>query len=68
LSIDEAQLPAGDVIARVSLSTLNRKDDLGITSKGAVIPSFPMVPGIDLVGFVGESFKISGSTQPQPGV
>ncbi|MBU0788606.1 MAG: oxidoreductase, partial [Gammaproteobacteria bacterium] len=53
--MDEAQLLAGDVSVRVSHSTLNYKDGLAITGKGPVVRSFPMVPGIDLVGVVEES-------------
>lgn len=53
--MDEAQLPAGDVSVRVSHSTLNYKDGLAITGKAPVVRSFPMVPGIDLVGVVEES-------------
>ena len=53
--IDESQLPEGDVTVRVSHSTLNYKDALAITGKGAVVRKFPMVPGIDLVGEVEES-------------
>ncbi len=51
-SLDEAQLPAGDVQVRVQYSTLNYKDGLAITGKGPVVRSFPMVPGIDLAGTV----------------
>lgn len=54
-SIDEAQLPAGDVTIDVAYSTLNYKDGLAITGKGPVVRSFPMVPGIDLVGTVSSS-------------
>jgi acrylyl-CoA reductase (NADPH) len=50
--IDEANLPEGDVTIKVSHSTLNYKDGLAITNKGPVVRSFPMVPGIDLVGTV----------------
>lgn len=53
--LDDAQLPPGDVTVRVSHSTLNYKDGLAITGKGPVVRSFPMVPGIDLVGIVEES-------------
>lgn len=53
--IDEAQLPEGDVTIDVAYSTLNYKDGLAITGKGPVVRSFPMVPGIDLVGTVTES-------------
>jgi acrylyl-CoA reductase (NADPH) len=53
--LDEAQLPAGDVLVQVSHSTLNYKDALAITGKGPVVRQFPMVPGIDLAGTVLES-------------
>jgi len=54
-SIDESQLPEGDVSIDVAYSTLNFKDGLAITGKGPVVRSFPMVPGIDLVGTVTQS-------------
>src|SRR5258708_10434772 len=62
-SLDESQLPAGDVTVRVAYSTLNYKDALAITGKGPVIRSFPMVPGIDLAGTVenaGNSNLVAG--------
>jgi len=54
-SIDDEVLPEGDVTIKVSYSTLNYKDALAITGKAPVIRSFPMVPGIDLVGTVEQS-------------
>lgn len=60
-SLEESQLPAGDVTVRVECSTLNYKDALAITGKGPVVRQFPMVPGIDLAGTVeassSEAFK-----------
>ena len=53
--LDEAQLPAGDVLVQVSHSTLNYKDALAITGKAPVVRSYPMVPGIDFAGAVLES-------------
>src|SRR5882762_1357538 len=53
--IDEADLPAGNVVVRVYYSALNYKDALAITGKSPVVRHFPMVPGIDLVGTVEES-------------
>jgi acrylyl-CoA reductase (NADPH) len=50
--LQEAQLPEGDVTVRVSHSTVNYKDALAITGKGAVARAFPLVPGIDLAGIV----------------
>lgn len=51
-SLDETRLPEGDVKIDVLYSTLNYKDALAITGKSPVVRSFPMVPGIDLVGRV----------------
>lgn len=63
--VDESVLPEGDVTVKVSHSTLNYKDALAITGKGPVVRSFPMVPGIDLVGTVEHSesdkFKVGDS-------
>lgn len=63
--IDDSVLPEGDVTIKVSHSTLNYKDALAITGKGPVVRSFPMVPGIDLVGTVEQSdsdkFKVGDS-------
>lgn len=53
--LDEAQLPAGDVLISVLYSSLNYKDALAITGRGPVIRQFPIVPGIDLVGIVEHS-------------
>lgn len=53
--IDEASLPEGDVTIAVDYSTLNYKDALAINKGAPVVRSFPMVPGIDLVGTVIES-------------
>jgi acrylyl-CoA reductase (NADPH) len=50
--MSEAELPAGDVDVRVEWSTINFKDALAVTGKGAVVRKWPMVPGIDLAGTV----------------
>jgi acrylyl-CoA reductase (NADPH) len=50
--LDEAMLPAGDVDVRVEWSTINYKDALAVTGKGAIVRKWPMVPGIDLAGVV----------------
>ena len=50
--LDESQLPDGDVDVRVEYSTLNYKDALAITGRGAIVRQWPMVPGIDLAGVV----------------
>ena len=42
----------GDVVVRVSHSTINYKDGLAITGKAPVIRRWPMIPGIDFAGVV----------------
>lgn len=54
-SLAEDQLPAGDVTVEVEFSTLNYKDALALTGRSPVVRTWPMVPGIDLVGVVRES-------------
>ena len=51
-SVDESQLPDGDVLIAVRHSTLNYKDGLAITNKGPVVRTWPMVAGIDGAGEV----------------
>ncbi len=53
--VDEAGLPAGDVLVQVACSTLNYKDGLAITNRGPVVRQWPMVAGIDGAGTVLES-------------
>ena len=53
--LDDAQLPAGEVLVQVSHSTLNYKDGLAITGQAPVVRTWPMVPGIDFAGTVLES-------------
>ncbi|MET0334409.1 MAG: MDR family oxidoreductase [Rhizobacter sp.] len=53
--VDEARLPAGDVLVKVDCSTLNYKDGLALTNKAPVVRQWPMVAGIDGAGTVLES-------------
>lgn len=53
--LSREQLPAGDVLVRVSYSTLNYKDGLAVTGQPGIMRKFPMVPGIDFSGVVEES-------------
>ncbi|MCQ8884089.1 oxidoreductase [Pseudoalteromonas agarivorans] len=53
--VQQSDLPDQNVQLNVLYSTLNYKDGLAITGKGPVVRSFPMVPGIDLVGTVSET-------------
>ena len=54
-SVDEAGLPAGDVLVQLDHSTLNYKDGLAITNRSPVVRNWPMVAGIDGAGTVIES-------------
>ncbi len=45
----------GDVLVRVSHSTLNYKDGLALTGKAPVVRRWPMIPGIDFAGVVERS-------------
>lgn len=51
-TVSEQDLPPGDVLIAIRYSSLNYKDGLAVTGKGKIIRSFPMVPGVDLVGTV----------------
>lgn len=48
-------LPAGDVLVRVSYSGVNYKDGLASIPEGRVVRSYPFVPGIDMAGVVEQS-------------
>ncbi len=50
--VDESELPEGDVDVAVEWSTINYKDALAVTGRGAIVRKWPMVPGIDLAGSV----------------
>src|SRR5215813_1232113 len=50
--LGEADLMPGDVLVRVSHSTVNYKDGLALTGKAPVIRRWPMIPGIDFAGAV----------------
>lgn len=55
VDLDEAALPPGAVTLRVEYSSLNYKDALAVTGRGAVVRTWPLVPGIDLAGVVEHS-------------
>jgi acrylyl-CoA reductase (NADPH) len=54
-TLDEDNLPEGDVTVRVDYSTINYKDGLAITGKSPVVRKFPLVAGIDFAGTVESS-------------
>ena len=51
-SLDDAQLPEGDVTVNVQYSTLNYKDGLVLNGLGGLVRNYPHVPGIDFSGTV----------------
>lgn len=53
--LTDADLMPGDVLVRVSHSTINYKDGLALTGKSPVVRRWPMVPGIDFAGTVESS-------------
>ncbi|WHY67957.1 acryloyl-CoA reductase [Neobacillus sp. SuZ13] len=48
-------LPPGDVLIKVSYSSVNYKDGLASTPDGKIVRSYPFIPGIDLSGVVARS-------------
>lgn len=48
-------LSEGDVVVRVSHSTINYKDGLALTGKAPIVRKWPLVPGIDFTGTVESS-------------
>src|SRR4029079_13171602 len=53
--LGDGDLMDGDVLVRVSHSTVNYKDGLALTGKAPVVRRWPMIPGIDLAGTVDRS-------------
>jgi len=49
------ELPAGDLLIRVTYSSLNYKDAMAATGQPGIAKTFPHVPGIDAAGTVVES-------------
>ncbi len=53
LGLDD--LSDGDVVVKVSHSTVNYKDGLALTGKAPIVRKWPLVPGIDFTGTVESS-------------
>jgi len=57
--LDESRLPddlpEGEVLVRVEHSSLNYKDGMAVAGRPGVVRSYPIVPGIDVVGVVERS-------------
>lgn len=56
---DTSELPEGDVLIKVSYSSLNYKDALSATGNRGVTRNYPHTPGIDAAGIVAESKNIN---------
>lgn len=54
-TIDEADLPEGDVDVDVAFSSLNYKDGMILNGLGRLVREYPHVPGIDFAGTVRSS-------------
>jgi acrylyl-CoA reductase (NADPH) len=54
-TLTQDQLPAGDVLVRVSHSTLNYKDGMALNGIGRLVKTYPHVPGVDFAGIVEQS-------------
>src|SRR5712691_3719760 len=53
--LTEADLPPGEVLVKVSYSSVNYKDGLASIPEGRIVRTYPFVPGVDLAGIVAES-------------
>lgn len=53
--LDETGLMDGDVVVRVTHTTINYKDGLALTGKAPIIRRWPLIPGIDFAGDVASS-------------
>ena len=54
-TLDDGQLPPGEVTVDVRYSTLNYKDGLVLNGLGRLVRKYPHVPGIDFAGVVADS-------------
>ena len=54
-TLEESELPPGEVTIRVAYSSVNYKDTLAVTPNGGVVRDYPIVPGVDLTGEVVDS-------------
>jgi acrylyl-CoA reductase (NADPH) len=54
-TLDEAELPPGEVTVDVAYSTLNYKDGMILQGIGRLVRKYPHVPGVDFAGTVSQS-------------
>ncbi|MFF4182504.1 MDR family oxidoreductase [Streptomyces sp. NPDC001691] len=55
VTLEESELPEGDVTIAVDYSTVNYKDGLALAHGKGIVRTYPLVPGIDLAGTVESS-------------
>lgn len=55
VTLDLSDLSPGNVVIEAHYSSINYKDSLGATGKGAILKKFPLVAGIDVAGVVKSS-------------
>ncbi len=53
--ISTPQILENELLIRAQYSSINYKDALAVTGKGAILKSFPLTPGIDVAGTIVES-------------
>lgn len=53
--LDQSDLMEGDVLVRVTHTTINYKDGLALTNTSPIIRKWPLIPGIDFAGEVIQS-------------
>ncbi|MFE4873743.1 MDR family oxidoreductase [Streptomyces sp. NPDC056682] len=58
VTLEESELPKGDVTVAVDYSTVNYKDGLALADKG-IVRTYPLIPGIDFAGTVESSSHAS---------
>lgn len=54
-TLDEAELPPGEVTVDVAYSTLNYKDGMILQGIGRLVRKYPHIPGVDFAGTVAQS-------------
>jgi acrylyl-CoA reductase (NADPH) len=62
-SVEESDLPPGEVTVAVRYSTLNYKDGMILNGVGRLVRTYPHVPGVDFAGTV----EASSAPQWKPG-
>lgn len=55
VELDPAELMEGDVLVRITHTTINYKDGLVLEARAPIVRRWPMIPGIDFSGTVVES-------------